>query len=116
MNRFKYMLALLTLITLVACDFKKEADAKFGDQHFKTVIALVELHKVRSGTYPTTLKDMPFKGDWDEIAIAAVEYKKLDAGYELNLTRGWTSKPELTYPKEFWQGLGLVNSNMKTAP
>jgi len=42
---------------------------KFGDQHFKTVIALVELQKLRSGAYPEQLKDLQFTGDWDAIAI-----------------------------------------------
>jgi hypothetical protein len=114
MNRFLRVLTLLVLITVTGCDFKKEADAKFGDQHFKTVIALVELHKVRSGTYPNTLKDMPFTGDWDAIAMSSVEYKKLETGYALNVALGWIGKPQLTYPKEFWQGLGLVKSNLKT--
>jgi hypothetical protein len=30
----------------------------FGDQHFKTAIALVELHRVRTGTYPSSLRDI----------------------------------------------------------
>jgi len=101
------------MLVLAGCDFQKEADAKFGDQHFKTAIALIELHKVRTGVYPETLKDIRFTGEWDALAIASVSYKKLDGGYELNVTRGWVGKPELTYPKEFWQGLGLLKSNMK---
>ena len=101
------------MLVLAGCDFQKEADAKFGDQHFKTAIALIELHKVRTGVYPETLKDIRFTGEWDALAISSVSYKKLDGGYELNVTRGWVGKPELTYPKEFWQGLGLLKSNMK---
>ena len=100
---------------LAACDFQKQADAKFGDQHFKTVIALVELHKIRTGTYPNSLKDLKFTGEWDAIALGSVEYKKLEAGYELNVTRGWVAQPELAYPKEFWSGLGLVKSNLKAS-
>jgi len=98
---------------LASCQLQKEADAKFGDQHFKTVIALVELHKIRYGAYPETLKDLKFLGDWDAIAISSVEYRRLANGYELNLTRGWVGKPEVTYPAEFWQGIGLVASNVK---
>lgn len=103
---------IIFLLTLAGCDFQKEADAKFGDQHFKTVIALVELHKVRTGEYPGSLKDLQFVGDWDAIAISSVEYKKVGGGYELNVTQGWIGKPELTYPKGFWQGLGIVKSNL----
>jgi hypothetical protein len=95
------------------CDFQKEMDGKFGDQHFKTAISLIELHKVRTGAYPETLKDLKFTGEWDAIALAGVEYRRAENGYELNLTRGWVGKPEVTYPPEFWKGLGLVKSNVK---
>ena len=58
------------LMTLV-CDFQQQADAKFGDQHFKTAIALIELHKARNGQYPESLKALQFTGDWD--ALLAVK-------------------------------------------
>jgi hypothetical protein len=104
---------LLLSFALGGCDFQKEADARFGDQHFKTAISLVELHKVRTGAYPQKLSDLTFIGEWDAIALNSVEYKQLATGYELNVTRGWVGQPELVYPKEFWQGLGLVKSNLK---
>jgi hypothetical protein len=112
MRHFRLLLAVLVL-ALVGCDFQKEADAKFGDQHFKTTIALVELHKLRTGVYPSSLKDIKYTGDWDAIAINSVEYRKLESGYELNVTRGWVGKPTITYPPEFWHGLGLVKSNLR---
>ena len=86
--------ASIVLIALVGCDFQQTADSKFGDQHFKTVIALVELHKTRTGSYPESLNDLRFVGDWDAIAISSIEYKKVGTGYELNVTRGWVSTPE----------------------
>jgi len=43
---------LALFLAVAACGLKREADTKFGDQHFKTVIALVELYKVRHGAYP----------------------------------------------------------------
>jgi len=104
---------LVAVLLLSACDFQKDADAKFGDQHFKTAISLIELHKTRFGSYPETLKDLKFTGDWDGIALSGVEYRRLDTGYELNLVRGWIGKPNVSYPPEFWKGLGLVNSNVK---
>jgi hypothetical protein len=100
-------------IALSACSFKKEADRQFGDQHFKTAIALIELHRIRYGEYPASLKDLKFTGEWDQIALSNVEYKRVGNGYELNIARGWVGKPELKYPDEFWRGLGLVKSNMK---
>src|SRR5688500_16926681 len=104
---------LLTALALAACDFQKDADAQFGDQHFKTAISMIELHKLRFGTYPETLKDLQFMGDWDGMALSSVEYRRLGTGYELNLVRGVMGKPDLSYPREFWDGLGLVKSNVK---
>ena len=110
------ILAVSVLLLFSGCDFKEKADVKFGDQGFKTAISLIELHKTRFGAYPEDLKQLQFTGDWDAIALNSVEYHRSGAGYELNLTRGWVSRPTtLTYPKEFWQGLGLVKSNLKPA-
>jgi hypothetical protein len=114
---FRVLVVIVTVAgVLSGCDFKKEADAKFGDQHFKTVISLVELHKVRTGSYPAALTDLEFLGDWDSLAISAVEYKRLGDGYEINVVRGWVGQPDLEYPAEFWNGLGLRRSNLKPAP
>jgi len=114
MNFFRLAVTgLLVVIATSGCDFQQQADAKFGDQHFKTTIALIELHKVRNGAYPENLKALQFTGDWDAIAINSVEYTRLENGYQLNVTRGWVGQPTLSYPKEFWQGLGLVKSNLK---
>jgi hypothetical protein len=95
-------------------ELEEEANQKFGDQHFKTAINLIELHKIREGEYPATLDSLKYLGDWDQMVFSAVEYKKLENGYELNLVNGWNGKPKkLVYPKEFWKGLGIVKSNMK---
>jgi hypothetical protein len=105
---------LLCAVLLVAgCNVPGDMDAKFGDQHFKTAISLIELHKLRTGSYPESLKDLKFTGEWDAIAIGSVEYRRLDTGYELNIARGWVGKPEISYPPEFWRGLGVVKSNVK---
>jgi hypothetical protein len=106
---------LLGCVYLTGCEFQKQADTTFGDQHLKTAISLIELHKVRYGKYPESLKDLTFTGEWDQIALVSVEYKIAGSGYELNVVRGWVGKPEISYPKEFWQGLGLVKSNAKQA-
>jgi len=115
----KKIIIMLFLITLLSgCnllgEFGEEADEKFGDQNFKTSIALIELHNVRNGSYPDSLDDIEYTGDWDAIYLNGVEYTKLEEGYELNLTRGWAGMPdELIYPPEFWNGLGLKKSNLK---
>ena len=113
-NTAALIASIVLFIAVLSCGkFQQEADAKFGDQHFKTAIALIELHKVRFGEYPKSLTELKYIGDWDKIVFGTVEYKRLENGYELNITRGWVGKPELNYLDEFWQGLGLVKSNVK---
>ncbi len=106
---------LAVLIVLAGCEFQRDADVKFGDQNFKTAIALIELHRTRTGSYPESLKDLEFTGDWDPIALSAVKYEKLPNGYSLDLVRGWVGKPTLTYPASFWHGLGIRKSNVREA-
>jgi hypothetical protein len=74
---------------------------------------LIELHKLRFGEYPNSLMDLKFVGEWDQIALDSVKYKRVANGYELDLVKGWVGKPELSYPDEFWKALGVVRSNMK---
>ncbi len=89
------------VFSVLACgQFRKQADAQFGDQNFKSAIALIELHKVRFGSYPEHLSDIRFTGQWDQIWMSAVTYTKLPDGYELDLVRG------------FWRGLGLRKTNV----
>ncbi|MBK8285095.1 MAG: hypothetical protein IPK97_09530 [Ahniella sp.] len=116
MNTKLLALGIALAALLCACDFQKQADARFGDQHFKTAISLIELHRVRTGTYPSTLADLKFTGEWDQIALSSVEYKRLESGYELNVVRGWVAQPDLKYPAEFWMGLGLKKSNLLPEP
>ena len=107
----------LLIILFTQCGlgkFSDHADKQFGDQHFKTAISLIELYKIRYGVYPPSLDSIRYTGDWDAIAVGSVSYKRLDTGYELDLVRGWIGKPDsLSYPDDFWQGLGLVKSNIK---
>ncbi len=113
-KRIAFLLIVCCSISALAgCNLQKEADVKFGDQNFKSAIALIELHKVRSGSYPNNLREIKFMSEWDQIWLNAVEYTKLEDGYELNVTRGWVGAPELNYPPEFWNGLGLKRSNVK---
>jgi len=119
----KKLLLIVFLPALLLCsctqkmkEFEEKANQQFGDQHFKTAISLIELYKLRHGYYPASLDSLEFKGDWDEMAVSSTEYKKLDDGYELNLTKGWMGKPDslqLKYPAGFWKGLGIRKSNLK---
>ena len=107
------LLILVSSFVLSACAVQKEFDQKFGDQHFKTSIALIELYKVRFGEYPNSLSELKFVGEWDHIALGSVSYKRVANGYELDVVKGWVGRPELSYPVEFWKNLGVVRSNMK---
>ena len=105
---------LLLLVVSISCNFREKANQQFGDQHFKTAISLIELYKIRQGHYPPSLDSLQYLGDWDALIYHSVEYKRLEEGYELNLTNGWIGKPdELRYPPEFWRGLGIKKSNLK---
>ena len=112
-----FIVLIASSLLFAQCGIKKvekQAMEKFSDQHFKTAIALIELHKIRFGDYPATLDSLKYTGDWDQMIFTSVKYQKLDKGYELDLTNDLFGKPDsLEYPKEFWNGLGLVRSNMK---
>ena len=85
-------------------------DKMFGDQHLKTAVALIELHKTRYGRYPESLRELKFTGDWDSIALNALSYHTNREGtaYYIEVERGWASKPALNMPPEFWQGTGFT--------
>lgn len=116
MKHTKHARAIIMVAALMfmlgGCSFRHQMDAKFGDQNFKTTIALVELYKVRHGVYPASLGDLDYLGGWDPIYIRAVKYKRIGKGYELDIVRGWVGKPTLSYPPGFWHGLGIVATNV----
>ena len=99
-------------------DFVHSMDDKFGDQHLKTTVALVELHKLRYGRYPATLKDLNFTGEWDKIALQSVRYTCNPEGtaYYLEVSRGWMSKPTFVMPTEFWRGTGYSEAVKPASP
>ncbi len=94
------------------CALTLPIDNKFGDQHMKTSVALLELYKNRHGRYPDRIADLDFVGDWDRIALNSVAYYPNDARtrYYLEVTRGWLCSPSLHYPVEFWTGTGYEMS------
>jgi hypothetical protein len=68
----------------------------------QSLIALIELHKVRNGAYPKTLEELQFMGYCDAIAIASVKYRKLESRYELDVIDVRVSQSELKCRAEFW--------------
>lgn len=89
----------------------------FGDQHLKTAVALIELHKVRNGKYPGTLKELKFTGQWDQLAVNSVAYypNPERTAYFIEVQRGWVGKPSLEMPEEFWRGTGYNPALKPTA-
>jgi len=97
---------------IITSGLTKGVDNQFGDQNLKTAVALIELHKIRYGKYPASLKDLKFTGQWDQIALNSVRYHANPAGnaYYIEVERGWMGKPTLTMPSEFWRGTGYSPS------
>jgi hypothetical protein len=100
------------LYLLIRSGATRPLDNLFGDQHLKTTVALVELHKVRYGLYPASLSELKFTGEWDAIALGSVSYCASPGGksYYVEVSRGWAGKPELRMPEEFWRGTGFNRS------
>jgi hypothetical protein len=86
-----------------------------SDQRFKTAVALIELHRVRFGSYPTSLDNLKFIGYRDRTSLAGVKYELLPDGYSLDVV-GSGKPPDLTYSSDFWRGLGLRRSNVGRSP
>jgi hypothetical protein len=98
--------------SISAFGITRSFDNKFGDQHLKTAVALIELHKVRFARYPDSLRDLKFTGEWDQIALMSVRYypsAKRDA-YYIVVERRWMGKPTFTMPPEFWSGREPMNN------
>jgi|HubBroStandDraft_6_1064221.scaffolds.fasta_scaffold83363_2 hypothetical protein len=91
----------------------KAMDDLFGDQHLKTAVALIELHKTRYGKYPDSIGDLKFTGQWDQIALQNVNYYPNPdrTAYYLEVRRGWIGKLDLEMPPEFWKGTGTTRSS-----
>ncbi|MDP9338389.1 MAG: hypothetical protein M3P45_05930 [Acidobacteriota bacterium] len=96
--------------SIIASGITRGPDNLFGDQHLKTAVALIELHKVRFGKYPDSLSDIKFAGQWDQIALQNVRYypNAERTEYYVEVERGWVGKPELKMPEQFWQGTGYT--------
>ena len=110
----RFITIFLLMFLLLGCNLGiPGADEKFGTQNFVSAVSMIELHKLRNGTYPVSLKDLEFLGDWDGIWLSAVRYEVNRDGYNLYLERGFSGKPSLEFSVRFKQGLGIKESNIK---
>ena len=106
------VIGIIAFHSIIASGITRTFDNQFGDQHLKTAIALIELHKVRYGKYPDSLRNLKFAGEWDQIALNSVRYypsPNRDA-YYIEVERGWMGKPVLNMPPEFWKNTGYSPS------
>lgn len=103
------VIGVVAIVVVARSGITRPIDNVFGDQHLKTVVALVELHKVRFGEYPRALSDLRFTGEWDAVHIASVAYCPADdrRSYHVEVTRGWAFKPDITPSPEFWRHTGF---------
>jgi hypothetical protein len=104
--------------SIVASGITKGPDNMFGDQHLKTAVALIELHKLRYGKYPDSLSDLKYTGQWDQIALNSVRYipNEERSAYFIEVKIGWIGKPRLDMPEEFWRGTGYSPALKPKAP
>lgn len=112
-----YTVFFSSILIFYSCHFpaiERKAAGQFTDQYFKTAIALVELYHTRYGHYPAHLDSLTYLGDWDKMIFDFVKYQRLDTGYQLDVVPGpLHAKPEdLSFPTDFWQGIGLKRSNV----
>lgn len=107
-----FLVGYLVVHSIIASGITKGPDAMFGDQHLKTAVALIELHKTRYGKYPDGVRDLKFTGQWDQIALRSVGYypNTERTGYYIEVQRGWIGKPTLQLPDGFWRGTGYSAS------
>jgi ATP-dependent Clp protease ATP-binding subunit ClpA len=82
------------------------------DQRFKTTIALIELHQRRVGNYPHSLADLQFLGWRDHGLFRYFRYERLPEGYSLEIDMPKDHKLSLSYPPDFWRGLGIRRTNV----
>lgn len=119
------LLCLLLVSAVTGCGIRKKMEDNMkamgttvADQQFKTAVALIELHKVRYGSYPETLADLKFMSKTDQSALLMVRYTLLGNGYRLDVLPplfGEIADTNMSrlYPPEFWQGLGIISSNLR---
>jgi hypothetical protein len=102
----------LRLLGMGPFDEPRQTVAVEADQRFKTAIALIELHRLRFGTYPDSLDDLQFLGSRDRSALTNLRYERLPDGYALDVLADRGARIALSYPSDFWRGLGLRRTNV----
>ena len=88
-----------------------------ADQQFKNTIGAIEIHKLRTGSYPNSFSDINYINQMDSNMFIGLDYEIVDSGYMLNINKkvhtmsGDGTQIKLFYPEDFWTGLGCKQSN-----
>ncbi len=104
-------------ISLYAKVFREKSNNELFEEIFHRAISMIELHQVRFGHYPENLSVpgiIQYLVADDFKIISTVLYRKVDSGYELNIGTDETIKIKL--PRDFWQGLGIIKTNVDGGP
>jgi hypothetical protein len=97
---------------------RKPSQHELFEEVFHRAISLIEMHKVRFGDYPENLSTSGViqylvSNDF-KIFQSITRYQKNEIGYELNI--GTEDSIKIRLPMGFWQGLGLVKTNVEGFP
>jgi len=86
----------------------QKLQADMADQRFRTAVALIELHRVQSGKYPDSLRQIRFVGMRGRETLSSVKYvPSADrTGYFVESSTGWGGNATAEMPEGFWKGLG----------
>jgi hypothetical protein len=93
---------------------RKPSQHELFEESFHRAISLIEMHKVRFGDYPENLSVsgvIQYLVSDDLKVTQAVQYQKVESGYELNI--GAEDSIQIRLPRGFWQGLGLLKTNVE---
>lgn len=90
-------------------EFFHRANRMFAEQDLKTAVALIELHRVRTGHYPKSLKDLRYLGPWDAGFLQNVRYVAApdQKSYYVEVEPVFAGGPRPQLPPGFWRGTGF---------
>lgn len=103
------IIAVVVILQTTRLDFFQDIDNEIAQQQLKGSAALIELHKLRTGTYPEKLSDLEFISSWDRFNLKRVQYtvsvKRNE--YFITIEKGYFGDLNFIFPHQFWKGTGF---------
>lgn len=103
----------------------KQLELYYCGCDFKKVITAIEFYQVKNGHYPENIDEYNFRDFLEKWSFNYnrkdilynflkndLVYSTIENGYELSLNTD-SNNIELEYPQTFWNGLGIVKTNIK---